>query len=147
MTSELKPVQSLRKQELRMEFPATFPALDGFFHAFRTWAEDVRLPFVFGPELLLREALTNAVVHGSDCDPAKAVLCILRWNGRRLLIAVRDCGPGFDWRTAMTRQGDDYACSGRGVDILRLYATRVRFHPPGNSLILLKRFDKETSDE
>lgn len=52
----------------------------------------------FAPELLLREVLTNAVVHGCHTDPRKQVCCSLRVKGGRVLIAVEDTGDGFDWR-------------------------------------------------
>ena len=53
----------------------------------------------FAAELLLREALTNAVVHGCHAESGKQVRCSMRLKGRRLLIVVDDDGDGFDWRS------------------------------------------------
>jgi serine/threonine-protein kinase RsbW len=48
-------------------------------------------------EMALREALTNAVVHGSHEDPNKRidVLCHCNIDGE-VLLTVRDQGQGFD---------------------------------------------------
>jgi serine/threonine-protein kinase RsbW len=86
----------------------------------------------FAQELLLREALTNAVLHGSGQDPAKLVRCVARWRGQRLLVVVEDEGEGWDWRAAWERPVDDASDSGRGLFILRSYARRVRFNRKGN---------------
>lgn len=95
-------------------------------------------PFV--AELLLREALTNAVVHGSGNDPEKSVRCVIRMKANRLLICVSDDGDGFNWYRQERLEADNDACSGRGLTIFRMYATRVRFNPKGNTVILAKTF-------
>ena len=61
-------------------------------------------------------------------DPAKQVRCSLRLKGRRLIIAVADEGDGFDWRAARRQAGGIPDMSGRGIEILRQYANRVRFN-------------------
>ena len=58
----------------------------------------------FSSELLLREALTNAVVHGGTESPRERISCVLRVKRGRLIIAIRDGGQGFDWRAAWDRQ-------------------------------------------
>jgi serine/threonine-protein kinase RsbW len=90
-------------------------------------------------ELLLREALTNAVVHGCNTDPRKIVGCALRLKGRRLLIIVENAGNGFDWRDASRNSANPTDCSGRGIEILRRYADHVRFSDRGNMVAIVKR--------
>jgi serine/threonine-protein kinase RsbW len=47
--------------------------------------------------LAAREAVANAIVHGNQCDPAKAVGVSVAVNENcDLLIVVRDWGSGFD---------------------------------------------------
>lgn len=130
--------------EMRAVLPATLEAIEGFFAEFRL--QNRRLTtraHAFGGELLLREALTNAVVHGCQEDPSRQVRCILRLGHGRLTIAVEDDGEGFDWRAATQRRTDDGKTSGRGMEILRAYSTRVRFNARGNSVAILKRFRRE----
>ncbi len=126
--------------ELRTTLPATLEALEEFFVVFRRRAENILSHAdCFAAELLAREALTNAVVHGCHADPLKHVLCVLRLRGRRLTIAVRDEGEGFDWRAAWDRHGGSFASSGRGIEILRKFAIRVRYNQKGNAVTMIKR--------
>jgi anti-anti-sigma factor len=92
----------------------------------------------FAVELLMREVLTNAVVHGCRTDPEKQVRCRLRIKSGRLLIAVEDDGEGFDWRAARARPVSFTDCSGRGSGILRIYANRVRYNAVGNAVALVR---------
>ena len=130
-----------RAGEWRAELPATLAAVEEFCTEFKDWraAACAALdPFV--SELLLREALTNAVVHGCSEAPGKRILCVLRVNPGRLLIFVRDEGAGFNWSAALERQADLSATHGRGIQIFKRYASALRFNPKGNSVTLLKRF-------
>jgi anti-sigma regulatory factor (Ser/Thr protein kinase) len=94
----------------------------------------------FAAELLVREALTNAVVHGCRKDPGKRVRCFLRVKGRAMLIAIADDGDGFDWHAALRREHDFPACSGRGIHILQAYADRIRYNDKGNTVTIIKRY-------
>ncbi|MCX6598043.1 MAG: ATP-binding protein [Acidobacteria bacterium] len=126
--------------ELRAELPGTLEAVDAFCQQFRSWYatagdRDSR----FGVELLLREALTNGVKYGSGSGTP--VTCVLRGGRRRLLIAVMDQGQGFDWRAVLNRTPVEITSTGgRGLEIYRRYADRVRFNSQGNSVVLIKRF-------
>jgi serine/threonine-protein kinase RsbW len=127
--------------EMSAIIPASLGAIEGLFAAFRHWQRGLAGGAdAFGAELLLREVLTNAVVHGCGKDPSKQVRCSWRLRNGSVLIAVADDGPGFDWRAAAGRQPDDENTSGRGMEILRAYSTRVRFNARGNSVVILKRF-------
>ena len=126
---------------LRATLPATLEAMEEFCTEFRRHVDGAAgRADRFAAELLLREVLTNAVIHGCGGDAGKRVHCVLRLRDRRLTIAVRDEGEGFDWRAAQGCQAGFQAPSGRGVEILRKYATRVRFNDRGNSVTLIKRF-------
>ena len=126
---------------IQKTFPATLEAIEPFFAEFRLACE--RLPSQkerFIAELLLREALTNAVLHGSKGDPGRSVGCSLRLEERGIEIVVRDEGEGFDWRQAMERTAAADACSGRGFEILRRYATGLGFNGKGNVVTIRKQF-------
>jgi anti-sigma regulatory factor (Ser/Thr protein kinase) len=127
--------------EMRADLPATCEATEEFIGAFRRQSQALldRVN-LFAAELLVREALTNAVVHGCRSDPGKRVRCRLRFKGCRLLIAVEDEGQGFDWRAAWGNSAKLSACSGRGIEILRRYANRVRYNDRGNAMVIIKHF-------
>ncbi len=129
---------------MRVTLPATLQAVEEFFAEFRRKSQSLPDPSIcFGAELLVREALTNAVLHGSGADPAKQVRCSVRLKGRRLLIAVSDDGEGFDWRAARHKPAGSLDISGRGIGILHQYANWVRFNERGNAVTMIKRFDEE----
>ena len=138
--------------EMHKSLAATVEAVEEFFEEFHLHSQDMlERVNCFQAELLVREALTNAVVHGSGADPRKQVRCSLRLRGKRLLIAVADEGEGFDWRAARAKSADALDCSGRGLEILYRYANRVRFNDRGNLVTMIKDFDKrnchDTSNE
>jgi serine/threonine-protein kinase RsbW len=126
---------------IRKELPATLHAVEEFILEFRRRSRALLdRAHCFTAELLVREALTNAVVHGCRTDSSKQVRCSLRLKGRRLLIAVEDDGEGFDWRAAGTNPATWLECSGRGIEILRKYSNRVRYNERGNAMTIVKRF-------
>jgi len=127
--------------EWRFELPASLKAIEEFCIRFHEWrALHCAGLEPFPSELLLREALTNSVVHGATEDPGQRISCVLRAKKGRLLIAVKDEGEGFDWRAAFNRTADLGDDHGRGIEILKRYASSVRFNPKGNSVTLVKRF-------
>jgi serine/threonine-protein kinase RsbW len=132
---------SLLQREWRAELPATLDAIEEFCREFQTWRAAACVGLnSFAAELLLREALTNSVLHGCSCDPRKRISCSLRAKPGRLVIAIRDDGEGFDWRASWDQQQDVSETHGRGMEILRKYASSVRFNRKGNSVTLVKRF-------
>jgi serine/threonine-protein kinase RsbW len=118
--------------------PATLLAAEEFLADFGRLSAALDGTNRFAAELLMREVLTNAVVHGCGTDPGKQVRCSLRLKSGRLLIAVEDDGEGFDWRAARAHPVVFTDCSGRGSGILRLYANRVRYNAVGNAVTLVR---------
>jgi anti-anti-sigma factor len=93
---------------------------------------------LFDVKLLLREALLNAVLHGSRGDPLRQVTLTLGCADGRLTAVVADQGPGFDWRAAAEAPPPPDAESGRGLTIMALYADDVRYNAAGNQVTLQK---------
>jgi len=125
----------------RKVLPATLEALEPYLQEFRARCQCLEnRADRFAAELLLREVLTNAVVHGSHGDPHRQVRCAVHLDRWRLSIAVADDGEGFDWQHTGGLGGTELLCSGRGIRILRHYASRVRFNRKGNAVAILKRF-------
>jgi serine/threonine-protein kinase RsbW len=134
-------IQGVEAYECRLTLPASLPAIEAVLQEFRAEAVARLTPAdAFAVELLLREALNNAVLHGCGADPTRSVECALRLDGRHLAAVVCDGGAGFNWREALRGSTRTDESSGRGVAILRQYATRVRFNAGGNRVVILKRF-------
>ena len=98
-------------------------------------------------ELLVREALMNAVAHGSGVagsgqeGPSQIHYEVLPVAGG-IVIRVKDGGSGFDWRGWRAANYQPLAESGRGVHIFHRYADRVRFFENGSRVELVRMFPK-----
>lgn len=95
----------------------------------------------FDLSLALREALSNAMLHGCAGRQGAKVFCELTLAGDVLSVLVRDPGPGFDWRALPRRAPDPEAEHGRGFHLIRSHADTVSFNEAGNELTFNKRYD------
>ena len=91
------------REELILHFwqviPSTLPAVERVIHRLLKIARTrgCAKGELQKVELALREALINAVVHGSRSDPEKQIwVCCLCTEDKGMLLVVRDFGPGFD---------------------------------------------------
>jgi serine/threonine-protein kinase RsbW len=92
-------------------------------------------------ELALREALINAVVHGSRGDPKKQIwVCCLCTEDKGMLLVVRDFGPGFDTSIVPdpTKAQNIYAGHGRGIFLMRELMDEVKFQKGGRQVVMKK---------
>ena len=96
----------------------------------------------FAVELLLREALTNAVVHGVKGKASGEVYCHIKLFRGGITMHIADTGEGFDWRARLDATAPTHAESGRGIEILRKYSSRVRFNAKGNGVKVTKVFEE-----
>ena len=136
-------------QDFRTTFPAALAAMEAVAVSVRERLGGFGLSpgDAFAAELLLREALSNAVIHGSHTDETRHVRCAVRIKPDRLLIVVRNEGEGFDWRSVRGRKAAESAISGRGLALFDEYADRVRFNRSGTRITLLKRLSLPTNGE
>jgi serine/threonine-protein kinase RsbW len=92
-------------------------------------------------ELALREALANAIRHGSGSDPSKPVHCIVACDENRgMLIIVRDSGPGFDpTNVPNPLVGENlFRHHGRGIYLINELMDHVRFERGGTEIQMRK---------
>ncbi len=102
---------------------------------------------VFAVDLLLREFLNNAIVHGNKLDPAKKVHVSMRVGRTWIQVTVLDEGNGFDWRSRRRAPPDTDAVSGRGLAIGAQFAQRMQFNHEGNQVMLWIRKDTKKQQE
>ena len=130
---------------LDVRMPATLAGIDEADAALVGFLGEGRAAIdPFAVRILAREALLNAVVHGSREDPGRTVAFRVECRGDGLAIIVEDEGPGFDWAS---RDGDFdiMGDGGRGLPLMKLYATRVSYSPRGNRLELFRAYDGVTA--
>jgi len=95
----------------------------------------------FEIELVLREALANAIEHGSGHDPSKQVECCVACDhARGMLIVVRDPGPGFDPASIPSPilGRNIFSTGGRGIYLINQLMDEVRFERGGTEIHMRK---------
>ncbi len=96
----------------------------------------------FAVLLGMREALSNAVLHGSGANPEKSVHYALELHDGTIILRVQDEGEGFAWRDAACQVPEPSSTRGRGMAILHRYFDEVAYNEPGNVIVLTKHFQK-----
>ena len=99
----------------------------------------------FGIEMAVREAITNAMVHGNLEDEAKSVEVIFNCHGNKLEVEVKDQGAGFDAASVPdpTDPSNLLKTSGRGIFLMRTFMDDVQYVPRpegGTAVRMTKKF-------
>lgn len=92
-------------------------------------------------EIALREALNNAIVHGSQGDPKKKVaVCCLCAEDKGMLLVVENFGPAFDPTKIPdpTKAENVFSLHGRGIFLMRQMMDEVTYHKGGRKVIMKK---------
>ncbi|MDO5579586.1 MAG: ATP-binding protein [Planctomycetia bacterium] len=94
----------------------------------------------FAINLALVEGLTNAIRHGSKCDPSKMVHATYTVSPEQITMSVRDEGPGFNVAEVAdpTDEANLNTASGRGCLLMRSFMNEVRYNDIGNELFMRK---------
>jgi serine/threonine-protein kinase RsbW len=97
-------------------------------------------------ELALREAVSNAIIHGNRLEPRKLVhvRCCCE-VGVGVFIAVRDQGHGFDFNTVPNPLANEnlLAEHGRGIHLMKLAVDEVSFERGGTEVHIRKKSGNE----
>jgi serine/threonine-protein kinase RsbW len=100
-------------------------------------------------EIALREALTNAVVHGNHEDPRKQVHVSCRCDvEEEVAIVVKDEGQGFDSNAIPdpTARGAIESSHGRGIYLMKALMDEIRFEQSGAVVHMRKKSGKPRPD-
>ena len=98
----------------------------------------------FGIDMAVREAVTNAVLHGNRQDEEKTVDISLKSSPDAVEISVHDQGPGFNPEEVPdpTVQENILKASGRGIFFMRTFMDEVDWliRPDGGTTVrMVKR--------
>ncbi|MBD0371947.1 MAG: ATP-binding protein [Pyrinomonadaceae bacterium] len=97
----------------------------------------------YGVDMAVREAVTNAVLHGNRQDAAKKVEVKFHGSPERLEITVRDRGTGFDLNSVPdpTDPQNLLKASGRGILFMRTFMDDVQYsrHPEGGTVVRMTK--------
>ncbi len=98
---------------------------------------------LFGIDMAVREAATNAVLHGNKRDEAKTFEVGVNCQGDSLVITVRDHGQGFDPATVPdpTDPQNLLKASGRGILFMHTFMEEVAWerHPDGGTVVRMRK--------
>ena len=97
----------------------------------------------FGLDMAVREAVTNAVLHGNKQDETKPVEIAFTEAGGELVVTVRDRGTGFDPSSVddPTAAQNLLKASGRGILFMRNFMDTVEWspHPEGGTVVRMTK--------
>ncbi len=97
----------------------------------------------FGLDMAVREAVTNAVLHGNKQDASKPVEIVFTDAGGELVVTVRDRGTGFDPSSVddPTAELNLMKTSGRGLLFMRNFMDTVEWsaHPEGGTVVRMTK--------
>ncbi len=97
----------------------------------------------FGLDMAVREAVTNAVLHGNKQDASKPVEIAFTGAGGELVVTVRDRGTGFDPASVddPTAEQNLLKASGRGILFMRNFMDTVEWssHPEGGTVVRMTK--------
>lgn len=98
----------------------------------------------YGIDMAVREAVTNAVVHGNAQDEQKAVELTLKSSPDAVEISIHDQGEGFNPEEVPDPTEDEniLKTSGRGIFFMRTFMDEVTWsiRPGGGTTVrMLKR--------
>lgn len=134
------------EHQLRISMSATVSNIDEADERLSAFLEHA-VPSVdrFAVRILAREGILNAVVHGSGENPEEIVTFSATLQERGLVMVIEDHGPGFDWQS---RSGDFdiMGDGGRGLPLMRLYASRVAYNAAGNRVELVRDYQGANAD-
>lgn len=99
-------------------------------------------------ELCLDEALTNAILHGNDLDPAKKVRVTVCGDDDRWGVIIEDEGEGFGPDQISDPNDPDFLLqeSGRGILLMDAYLDELRFNRRGNRVLMVRARQTEPDE-
>ena len=134
---------TLETSELR--FPSRVEAVDqaaASVSAFLSRA-GVGEDALFGIDMAVREAVTNAVSHGNKLDESKFVDVGLKSSPGSFEITVHDQGPGFNPSDIPdpTKEENILKSSGRGIFFMRNFMDEVEWssNPEGGTTVRMTK--------
>ena len=121
--------------------PAAIKYIDRVCSELSVWLLEYELgEHSFPVQLLVREALNNAILHGCQQNETLLVQLTIQVTETEITLTVQDEGPGFDWQSLLnkTELTETHQTSGRGLWIYKLFAGQVEFNPAGNQVRLVR---------
>lgn len=165
-----RALEFIVQKETRMEIPndaSLIPCISVYL-AYVTTADILRRRSI---ELVLEEALANAVIHGNlevpshlkeddfesfnnliatriSLEPyaSRKTRVLYSFNRKSAVFVIKDEGAGFDWRRTIAQECDTEAGHGRGLLLMQALATEINFSDKGDEVTLTFDLGKSGSN-
>ena len=100
---------------------------------------------IFGVQLALEEALTNAINHGHQHDYSKEIVVEWTVDDDVVRLSIEDQGEGFlcDEVCDPTHPENVHQPGGRGLLFMRTYMCSVEYNEKGNRVTMVKHRTKD----
>lgn len=104
---------------------------------------------VFGVQLALEEALTNAINHGHRHDYSKEARVEWAVDENRVWISIEDQGDGFSHSSVCdpTLPENVHLPGGRGLLFMRTYMCSLEYNEKGNCVTMVKNRTRNTAPD
>lgn len=137
--------QTVTEETTELSFPSRVESIAEAADAAAVVARRAGFPddALFGIDMAVREAATNAVLHGNKQDASKRFEVGLGAVGNTFVVTVRDCGEGFDPAAVPdpTDPQNLLKASGRGILFMRTFMDEVTWerHPAGGTVVRMTK--------
>ena len=123
------------EEDLCLSIPSDLSAVEPVCRQIRSLLQQRHLERMeFPVEMIARECLNNAILHGNGGQVNRVVNFGMRVGKKQICLRIADQGMGFDWRVHKRSWPQASAASGRGLMIAGAYAERVAFNRRGNQV-------------
>ena len=127
------------ERTLKINIKATLQNVDRFCEKAEKLLRKNNLDdYIFAVKMLLREVLTDAVIHGCKMNPDLEIKSCFKILEDCVMIVVEDSGDGFDWKAQKKKEYNSSSDSGRGFLILDKYASEYEYNETGNIVRIKK---------
>lgn len=101
--------------------------------------------------MAVRECLINALQHGNRRDPSKPIGLSFTLYPDRMVVQVRDQGPGFDLGSVPNPLADEHLLksSGRGLFLVRCFMDELQVESGGKGgsvVTMIKRYSSNHNE-
>ncbi|MBW1673790.1 MAG: ATP-binding protein [Deltaproteobacteria bacterium] len=129
---------------ITFRFSSELQLVDQVVEAFEKYCSRLKVEEPSSLILVLKELLINAVVHGSQNDANRNVLCVVeKLEKSRFMIQVEDTGRGFAYKSIDMNPPEDLKhIQKRGYAIINALSDRIEFNDSGNKVTVFLAITK-----
>ncbi len=126
------------RMEKHLEIPSRIESIKEVEKLIDMISNELDLPnSLYGNVLIsVIEAVNNAVIHGNQQDTSKKVLLSVLSDDNKLIISVKDEGPGFDYRVIPDPTSPENLenIHGRGIFLMNQLSDNIEFEDNGSKV-------------